>query len=339
MGLRIRTNIQSINAQRRLESTTHDLGESMAKMASGYRINKAADDSAGLAISEQNRAFIRSLSQAKRNAMDGVSMLQVAEGGMNEVSNILIRLRELSTQAASDTISNTERSFTNREYSELVDEVDRITATTEFNGIYLLRGGNKDGDPMEDFTIHVGAGAEEGIDTLKVDLKSMVIQTYGDDGLGLSSEGAQIGPAIGDDPKTSDFTRGMAAEKLKVLDGALSKINGMRATLGAKQNRLNSTISNISIAHENISAANSRIRDVDYAEETASFTQSKILQQECLFCHRPTISRKWPYHSCEGSTFGPHWAAGYLGDLGIFLSEHGSFLRPDPVGFFLLTGS
>jgi flagellin len=279
MGLRIRTNIQSLNAQRRMEQTTYDVGESMAKLASGYRINKAADDSAGLAISEQNRAVIRSLSQAKRNAMDGVSMLQVAEGGMNEVSNILIRLRELSTQAASDTISNTERSFTNREYAELVDEVDRITATTEFNGIYLLRGGKIDGDPMEDFTIHVGAGAQEGIDTLKVDLKNMRIQTFGDEGLGLSSEGAQIGPAVGEDPKTSDFVRSMAAEKLGVLDTALSKINGMRATLGAKQNRLNSTISNISITHENISAANSRIRDVDYADETAKFTQAKILQQ------------------------------------------------------------
>jgi flagellin len=251
----------------------------MAKMASGYRVNKASDDSAGLAISEQNRAFIRSLSQAKRNAMDGVSMLQVAEGGMNEVSNILIRLRELSTQAASDTISNTERSFTNREYSELVDEVDRITATTEFNGIYLLRGGNLEGDPMEDFTIHVGAGATDGIDTLNIDIKGMTIKATGEDGLGLSSEGAQIGPAVGEDPKTSNFSRVMAADKLKVLDGAMAKINGMRATLGAKQNRLDSTISNISIAHENISAANSRIRDVDYAEETANFTQNKILQQ------------------------------------------------------------
>lgn len=279
MGLRIRTNIQSLNAQRRLESTTNSVAENMAKMASGFRINKAADDAAGLAISEQNRAFIRSLSQAKRNAMDGVSMLQVAEGGMNEVSNILIRLRELSTQAASDTISNNERAFTNREYTELVDEIDRITATTEFNGVYLLRGGNLDGDAMEDFTIHVGAGASEGIDTLKVDIKGMQIKTFGDEGLGLSSEGAQIGPAAGEDAGASDFERTAAKEKLSIVDSALSKINGMRATLGAKQNRLNATISNISIAHENISAANSRIRDVDYAEETAGFTQNKILQQ------------------------------------------------------------
>ncbi|MEZ4742766.1 MAG: flagellin [Bdellovibrionota bacterium] len=279
MGLRIRTNVQSLNSQRQLSKTTSMMSESMAKMSSGYRINKASDDAAGLAIAEQNRAFTRSLSQAKRNAMDGVSLLQVAEGGMNEVSNILIRLRELSTQAASDTISNKERSFTNREYLELVDEIDRITATTEFNGIFLLRGGSLDGDPMEDFTVHVGAGARDQIDTLSIDIKGMSIKATGEDGLNLSSDGAQIGPGPDENPLESDFSREMAAEKLNVLDQALSKINGMRSTLGAKQNRLNATISNISIAHENISAATSRIKDVDFAEETANFTQSKILQQ------------------------------------------------------------
>lgn len=277
MGLRIRTNVQSINSQRRLEQLNNRMSDSMAKMSSGFRINKAADDAAGLAIAQQNKSYLRSASQAKRNAMDGVSMLQVAEGGMNEVSNILVRLRELATQAASDTISNEERSFTNREYTELVDEIDRISSTTEFNGIKLLRGGDADNE-VDKLTIQVGTGDQNGVDTMDINVKGMKIIT-GEDGLGLESEGAQVGPGKGEDASESDFVRGMAAEKLGTIDDAMQRINGMRSELGAKQSRLNSTISNISIAHENVSAANSRILDVDYAAETANFTQTKILQQ------------------------------------------------------------
>lgn len=277
MGLRIRTNVQALNAQRRLEGVTNQMGESMAKLASGYRINKAADDAAGLAISENNRGELRSLSQAKRNANDGVSMLQVAEGGMNEVSNILIRLKELSVQAASDTIGNVERSFSNREYTELVQEIDRITASTEFNGVKLLQGDELNGS--ENFTIHVGAGDKEGVDTMSINLKGMAISATGENGLNLSSEGAQIGPGMDENAMESSFTRDQAAGKLKEIDSALEKISSIRSEIGAKQNRLNATISNLAITHENVSAANSRIRDVDYASETAEFTQSKILQQ------------------------------------------------------------
>lgn len=277
MGLRIRTNVQALNAQRRLEGVTNQMGESMSKLSSGYRINKAADDAAGLAISEQNRGELRSLSQAKRNANDGVSMLQVAEGGMNEVSNILIRLKELSIQASSDTVGNVERSFTNREYVQLVDEIDRITSATEFNGVKLLNGDQVNGS--DNFTIHVGAGDTEGVDTLDIDMKGMAISATGDGGLGLSKEGAQIGPGNEDNPADSGFTREMAAGKLNDIDTALEKISSIRSEIGAKQNRLNATISNIAITHENLSAANSRIRDVDYAAETATFTQNKILQQ------------------------------------------------------------
>jgi flagellin len=246
----------------------------MTKLASGYRINKAADDAAGLAISETNRSKIRSLAQAKRNANDGVSLIQVAEGGMNEISNILIRLRELATQAASDTIGNAERSFTNREYTQLVSEIDRISNSTEFNGIRLLKGGNEDGD-LDTLTVHVGAGdgSQENVDTLDLDVQAMKLLAT--DNLGLDTE-EEIGPI---DPKNSDFVRTTAAMKLTVIDNALSHVNGVRAELGAKQNRLNSTISSLGIMHENLSAATSRIKDVDYAQATAQFTQGRILQQ------------------------------------------------------------
>ena len=276
MGLRIRTNTASVNAQRRLIRTTDALNENMTKLASGFRINKAADDAAGLAISEAMRAQRRSLSQAKRNASDGVSLLQVAEGSMNEVSNILIRLRELSIQSASDTISNKERSFANREYVQLVEEIDRITNTVEFNGTMLLKGGNEEGD-LQELTLHIGAGdgTAPNSDTIMVDIQAMKIAATDEEGLGLAM-GEEIGPLVPGDPT---FERATAAQKLETLDTALLKINGMRAELGAKQNRLTSTINNLGVQYENLTAAQSRIRDVDFAEETASFAQNRILQQ------------------------------------------------------------
>ena len=273
MGLRIRTNATALGAQRRLEETTNRTTANMQRLASGHRINKAADDAAGLGVSENLRAKLRSMAQAKRNANDGVSLLQVAEGSMNEMSNILIRLRELSTQAASDTIGNRERSFANREFNELVEEIDRIGNVTEFNGVQLLRGQNPDG-PLENLTIHVGTGdgTFANTDTIELDLTKLVVRA-GED-LGLEGA-ASIGPVTAEEP----FERETAALKLPVIDRALHRINDMRADLGAKQSRLESTISNLSIAHENVSATNSRIRDVDFAAETAAFTQNRILQQ------------------------------------------------------------
>lgn len=273
MGLRIRTNVASINAQRRLIKTTDSMQGNMTRLASGYRINKSADDAAGLAISEQMRAETRSLTQAKRNANDGVSLLQVAEGSMNEISNILIRLRELSIQSASDTLSNNERAFTNREYTELVDEIDRITNTAEFNGTKLLKGGNEAGD-LERMTLHIGSGdgTMPNKDTIEIDIQAM--KTSAEEVLGLG-KGSEIGPQNEGD----EFSREDAANKLVTIDGALSKVAGMRAELGAKQNRLSSTINNLGVAFENITAARSRIRDVDFAEETAQFANNKILQQ------------------------------------------------------------
>lgn len=272
MGLRIRTNVASVNAQRTMGQSSQALGEDMAKLSSGYRINKAADDAAGLAISENLKAQVRSLDQAKRNANDGVSLIQVAEGSMNEVSNILVRLRELATQAASDTIGNTERSYTNREYVQLVNEIQRISNTTEFNGTKLLAGQDAVGEETM-FTIHVGAGdgMAENTDTLRIGVEDLEISV---EKLGLGT-GDEVGPTeVGE-----SFSRETAAEKLTVIDSALQTVASSRAYLGAQQSRLGSTINNLGVQIENMKSANSRIRDVDFADATASFTQNRILQQ------------------------------------------------------------
>ena len=264
MGLRIRTNVGSLQAQRQLGLSTDASKESIEKLSSGFRINKAADDAAGLAISETLKAKVRSLGQARRNASDGVSMVQVAEGSMNEISSILIRLRELSTQAASDTIGNMERAFTNREYTQLVDEIDRISNSTEFNGTKLLKGSDGN-EGLTQFSIHVGAGdaSVENVDNIIFDIDDLKIDA--NDVLQLGKE-AEIGPIEISD----DFSRETAAEKLTVIDTAINKINSSRATLGAKQSRLSSTINNLGIQIENMNSANSRVRDVDFAAETAA---------------------------------------------------------------------
>ena len=194
---------------------------------------------------------------------------------MNEVSNIIIRLRELAIQASSDTIGTQERSYSNKEYNQLIDEIDRIGSIVEFNGLKLLRGGTPDGE-MKTLTVHVGAGDGLAVNTDTIELDIGQLKTLTSEGLGLTG-GAAVGPLGRDDLES--FTREMASEKLQVLDNALMTLNGFRAELGAKQSRLGSTISNLNIAHENLSASKSRIRDVDYAEETASYTQNRILQQ------------------------------------------------------------
>ena len=263
MGLRIRTNIASLNAQRAMSNTSKALNDSMEKLSTGYRINKSSDDAAGLAISEKMRANIGSLGQAKRNANDGISMIQVAEGGMNEVSNILVRLRELSTQSASDTVGPSDREFTNREYTQLVDEIDRIAQTVDFNGVKLLSGGNEQVSDVANIHVGAGDGSVANTDVIQLDIQAMVLSS---DNLGLGN-GDEI------------TTREGASEKLSVIDSALSNVASMRATMGAKQNRLNSTINNLGISIENQSAAVSRIRDVDFASEVAVSSQNKILAQ------------------------------------------------------------
>lgn len=276
MGLRIKTNISSINAQRNLSTTNNAVRESMQQLSSGYRINKAGDDAAGLAISNNITAKTRSLEQAARNANDGVSLVSIAESGMNEITNILTRLRELATQAASDTISNVERGYTNREYTKLVDEIERIANTTEWNGLKVLQGAANNEAFGEDLiTIHVGAGdgTVANRDTIKLDINEMSLIPSED--LGLGATGSQIGPESPGD----EFTREMAADKLQTIDQALSRVASTRATLGAQQSRLTSAINSLGIQVENYKSANSRIRDLDFASATAAFTQNRILSQ------------------------------------------------------------
>lgn len=278
MGLRIRTNIASIKSQRQLAASTKAVEDRSEQLASGYRINKSADDAAGLAISEKMRGHIRSLSQAKRNAADGVSMIQVAEGTMSEVSTILIRLRELAVQSASDTVGATERGFANKEYVALVDEIDRLAKTTEFGGVKLLSG-SESNDGMSELTIHVGIndGSVPNTDTIELNIEALRIFAEEDLGLGNQEE---IGPLLnGASDNVISFSRESAAQKLGVIDLAMTRIAGQRAELGAKENRLNVTMSNLAVQEENMSSAKSRIKDVDFAKATAEMTQANILSQ------------------------------------------------------------
>lgn len=272
MGMRIRTNVSALKAQRNLTNTTDAIASNTEKLSSGYRINKSADDAAGLAISDTLNSKIASTNQARRNASDGVSLIQVAEGSMNEITNILIRLRELTTQASSDTIGNLERSYTNMEYTQLVDEIDRISNSTEFNGIKLLGGEEENG--FDKLVVHVGAGdgTKENTDTISLSIDSIKINA--DEVLGLGKE-SEVGPTEVD----GDFSREDAAAKLEILDIAIKKVAGNRAILGSKQSRLGSTINNLGVKLENMSISKSRIKDVDVASETALFTQNKILGQ------------------------------------------------------------
>lgn len=230
------------------------LDKSLERLSSGYRINRAGDDAAGLAISENLRAQIRGLKQASRNAQDGVSLVQVAEGALNEISSILIRLRELAVQAASDTIGPVERQFLNVEYDQLISEIDRIADGTEFNGTQLLSGTGS----ILDF--QVGTRNDPNIDRLSFDASK------------ADANSAALGVNL-----TSVADKASAQNTLAAIDQSIVSVSAMRADFGAIQNRLQSTISNLAVSVENMSAANSRIRDVDVAEETAELTRNNIL--------------------------------------------------------------
>ena len=256
MGLRINTNLQAMAAQRSLGINRQAQEQSLERLSSGYRINRAGDDAAGLAISDQIRANTRSLGQAGRNAQDGISLVQVAEGGTNEISNMLVRMRELSIQAASDTIGEKERGFIHKEMVALRDEVDRIAVTTEFNGTKLLNGS------ADKLDIQVGLGNNATTDRLVFDAGKQNVTTKA---LGISD--------------VSTMTKEDAQNNLMKLDEALSNVNANRSSLGATQNRLQSTINNINIYRENLEAARARIKDTDMATETSELTKNNILSQ------------------------------------------------------------
>jgi flagellin len=290
VSLVIRTNVQSLRAQRHLGTQTKELGKTSTKLASGYRINKAADDAAGFAIASVLQADVRSLTQARRNANDGISLAEVAEGGLVEVNNIMIRLRELSIQSASDTLGDREREFLQLEFGSLKDEVDRIALATEFNGTRMLTGGaagipdellhKHNVSPLE---VQIGKdyylesdSLDKGnpINIIRMDFRKMDVRTGGERGLGLGSTTDESGTQIAS-------KRG-AQLTIDKLDVAMQKVAGYRASLGAIQNRFEKTSGSIAIHIENLQQARSRIIDTDFAETTAVMTQSSILQRAGL---------------------------------------------------------
>ncbi len=254
MGFRINTNVASLAAQRSLGVTTRETESNLAKLSSGSRINKASDDAAGLAISEKMKANIRSMKQADRNANDGISMVQTAEGGLNEVSSILTRMRELAIQTASDTVGDVERNMTNMEYQNLKQELDRISQVTEFNGQKLLDGNGKKYD------FQIGVNNNEFQDRISYDSNFVNARV---DQLGVSE--LDVG------------TKEASQTSLAAVDSAIERVSGYRSFLGAIQNRLTSTSNNLQVNVENLSQANSRIRDVDYAEASAQQAKNSIL--------------------------------------------------------------
>ncbi len=254
MGIRINTNVSSINTQRHLLNSTNMFAKSMERLSSGLRINRAGDDAAGLAISEGLKSDLRALDQAARNAGDGISLVQIGEGSLDEVSNILLRMKELAEQSLNGTLSNTERTYLNSEFSNLTSEINRISDSTEFNGVKLL-----DGSESSPIKIQVGIGTATA-DSVSIDLS--------DD---LDAAGIGITGSID--------TSANATTAMGQIDDAIAAVTSARSTFGAIQNRLESSIRNIGLQSENLAAANSRIRDVDVAKETSTLTSYQILQQ------------------------------------------------------------
>jgi flagellin len=254
MGMRVSTNIASINAQRSMAGSQREIQKSFAQLSSGSRITKAADDAAGLSISENLKSTIRGYSQAQRNTNDGISMVQVAEGGLGEISNILTRLRELGVQAASDTVGDSERGFINKEVQQLKLEAERIAQSTRFGKTTLLNG--------------EGGRFDFQVDINNDDFKDRIGFEPGE----IQATNSALGIESFDFSDKND-----ARKALEVLEDSQKMVNGYRANLGAIQNRLVSTSDNLGVAIENFSAANSRIRDTDVAQSSAELSRNNIL--------------------------------------------------------------
>lgn len=259
MAISIRTNLPSMNAQRTLGKTQRSLENSLSKLSSGLRVRSAADDAAGLAISEKMKAQIRSLNQARRNANDGISLIQTAEGALNECHSIMDRLRELAIQSANGTLVDEDRLHLNDEFNQLITEVDRIAQVTEFNSTNLLDG-----------SVSGGLGFQVGINSTVNDRIVVSIAGVRTSSLGTGADTLNI-------QSVSTISDALAA--LDVIDASITDISKIRSKLGATQNRLQVTINNIATYTENLSSANSQIRDVDVAEESAEMARFQILQQ------------------------------------------------------------
>ncbi|QTN00391.1 flagellin [Sediminibacillus dalangtanensis] len=252
--MRINHNIAALNTHRQLTGNQNATQGSLEKLSSGLRINKAGDDAAGLAISEKMRGQIRGLDMASKNAQDGVSLIQTAEGALNETHDILQRMRELSVQAANDTNGDKDREELQKEVSELVDEIDRIAGDTQFNGKNLLNGDLAGSGAV---TFHIGSNADQNI---TLDVNDMSASGISVDGVNISSQSG-------------------ANSAITTIDTAIETVSSERAKLGANQNRLEHTINNLGTSSENLTAAESRIRDVDMAKEMMAFTKNNILSQ------------------------------------------------------------
>ena len=258
MGFTIATNTSSLNSMRNLNLNQANQAKAVERLSSGFRINRAADDAAGLSISEGLKNQVSGLTQAGRNAQDGISLIQTAEGALTEVHNILNRMRDLAVQSANDTNNEDSRAAIKSEVDALSSELTRISTSTNFNGIKLLdssAGAGANGL----LKIHVGADSNETIDVQLADVKTMITD--------LTTAGIDVSSQAG------------AETAMASLDAAILTTSEQRATLGAQQNRLESTARSIAVSVENLSAANSRIRDTDMASEMASFTKSQILSQ------------------------------------------------------------
>jgi flagellin len=244
MSLRIQSNVEAFNAHRQLVGTSNNAAKSMERLSSGYRINRAADDAAGLAISEKLRGQIRGLSQAQRNAQDGVSLVQTAEGSLNEVHSMLQRVRELAVQYQNGTLSTSDKAAITAEATQLASEIERIGNSADFNGIKLLDGSGG--------TISFQVGANDG-DTISVDTATLA-------------------------DKVSDISVDQT-DAISAIDAAIENVSTLRSTFGAVQNRLEHTLNNLATYQENLTASESRIRDVDMASEMVEFSKNQILQQ------------------------------------------------------------
>ena len=250
--MRVQHNMQALNANRQLGINVNNQAKSTEKLSSGYRINRAGDDAAGLSISEKMRSQIRGLDMASKNAQDGISLIQTAEGALNEVHSILQRMDELTTQAANDTNVTADRNAIKEELTALIDEIDRISTDTEFNELTLLNGNCKG-------NLQVGANGSQAI--------SFSIGKMSASGLGVN----QV------DTKVSSHSNATTA--IETVQSAITKVSTQRSALGALQNRLEHTIANVDTASENLTAAESRIRDTDMAKEMVSYSKNNILQQ------------------------------------------------------------
>lgn len=253
MGLRINQNVTALNAHRNLTQTDNALSKSLEKLSSGLRINRAADDAAGLAISEKMRGQIKGLAQATRNAQDAISLIQTAEGALNETHSILQRMRQLAVQAANDTNTDDDRAQIQQEIDQLIEELNRIGDTTQFNTKVLLSGDFA----TSGLVFHIGANQNQSITLTIGDMRARAL---GVSGLNVTSQT-------------------LANSSITLIDAAINTVSTERSKLGAYQNRLEHTIANLGVAQENLTAAESRIRDVDMAAEMMEFTRAQILLQ------------------------------------------------------------